>query len=172
MKVFQLLILSFSLTPLLSLSQTDSVRLFNTMSYGYHMKKDLAIITGFQIQENQFAELGFGVIDDGILAHHPFAFGYGVSNEIKISNEPTWGLKAGAWVNGGQSIELHLVSYTDFEEMTPRFRPEIGVGVSVFRLVYGYNFPLFNKGFIGVNNHNFGLSIMLKVKTLKESPRN
>ena len=69
------------------------------------------------------------------------------------------------------NMGLNLINYTDFQENSLRLRPEIGIGFGVFRIVYGYNFALTNKYFEGINKHNFGLNIMLKIKTLKEEKR-
>jgi hypothetical protein len=138
------------------------------------MKKDLTIITGYQIQKNHFAEIGIGIMKDGVVGHHPSTLIYGLSNELKLSSNFIWGLKAGVWMGGGvagMNRGLNLINYTDFQENSLRFRPEIGMGFGVFRIVYGYNFAITNKDFNRINKHNFGLNIMLKIKTLKEEKR-
>ena len=134
------------------------------------MKKDLALITGYQLQKNHFAEIGVGIINDGVAGHQPIAVIYGISNEFKLDKHEDliWGLKMGFWLNGGYSMGVNIINYTDFNSSTLRFRPEIGIGVSIFRIVYGYNFAITNKEFMGINTHNFTINLLLKVKTIKE----
>jgi hypothetical protein len=52
---------------------------------------DLALITGYQIHKNHFAEFGIGIKRDGIVGHHPSTIIYGVANEIKLDNDFIWG---------------------------------------------------------------------------------
>lgn len=157
--------------PLFCYSQSDSLKTNDSIYRQYYMKKDLVMITGYQMQRNHFGEIGIGIMKNGIIGHHPSTLIYGLSNELKLSNDFLWGLKAGLWMGGGVSgmnLGFNLINYTDFQENSLRFRPEIGIGFGVFRIVYGFNFVLINKGFNGINKHNFGLNIMLKLKTLKE----
>ena len=174
MKLSGFLILTLLFISIISFGQSDSSNTNDSIYHQYYMKKDLTIITGYQIQKNQFAEIGIGIIKDGIVGHHPSTLIYGLSNEFKISNNFIWGLKAGIWTGGGaggMNMGLNLINYTDFQENSLRLRPEIGIGFGVFRIVYGYNFALTNKHFEGINKHNFCLNIMLKIKTLKEEKR-
>lgn len=68
---------------------------------------------------------------------------------------------------GGMNVGLNLINYTNFKSNAIRFRPEIGFGFGFFRIVYGYNFAITNKHFEGINKHNVGLNIMIKLKTKK-----
>ncbi|MBR9861466.1 hypothetical protein GYB22_12130 [bacterium] len=135
------------------------------------MKKSLVLITGYQMHQNHYAELGIGIMHDGVVGYHPSTTIYGISNEIRISKDPIWGLKAGIWLGGGvgaMNIGLNLINYTNFKQNSLRFRPEIGLGFSFVRLVYGYNIAITQKEFQGVNSHNFTLNIMLNLKTAIE----
>jgi len=169
-----LFILLLTALPLFGRGQSDSLSTRDSLYHRYYMQKHMAIVTGYQIQRNHFAEIGVEIMKDGIVGHHPSTLIYGLSNELKLSSDFIWGLKAGVWMGGGiagLNMGLNLINYTDFQESSLRLRPEIGIGFSVFRVVYGYNFALTNRGFNGINTHNFALNIMLKVKTLKEEKR-
>lgn len=170
MKLLEILILTM-LIPVLGYSQSASLKINDSISHQYYRKKELTIITGYQLQKNHFAEIGIGIMKDGVVGYHPSTLIYGLSNELKLSNDFIWGLKAGLWMGGGMNIGLNLVNYTDFQENSLRFRPEVGIGFGIFRMVYGYNLAIINKGFDGINTHNFGLNIMLKLKRLKEGKR-
>ncbi len=174
MKITRLLILLFSLGPQFGYCQTVSLKEDNRIQHQYHMKTDLVIITGYQIHRNHFGEIGIGIMKNVVAGHHPSTLVYGLSNELKISNDFIWGAKAGLWLGGGiagMNMGFNMINYTDFQENTLRFRPEIGMGFGIFRIVYGYNFAIINKGFDGINKHNFGLNIMPKLKTLKIEKR-
>ena len=150
-------------------SQTDS--LITDSLNGTYYRTDWAFITGYQLQKNHFLESGIAIIKDGSIGHHPSSIYYGLSNEIKIHDKFIWGLKStisGAGGNGPYNMALNLAYYTDFENSTVTFRPEIGLGLSIFRIYYGYNFPIFNKNFRGINKHNFGVNILIKFKSIKE----
>lgn len=173
MKIF--LFLTFILfVSFFSVGQSDSTYVRDTIYDQYYMKTDLSLLTGYQLHSEHFAEIGIGVMRDGVVGHHPSTMIYGVTNEFIMSNDFVWGLKAGLWLGGGvggMNIGLNLINYTDFESNTIRFRPEIGMGFSSFRIVYGYNLAITNKDFDGINTHNFTLNIILKMKTLKEESR-
>ncbi|WP_375559517.1 hypothetical protein ACE193_17505 [Bernardetia sp. OM2101] len=96
---------------------------------------------------------------------------YGISNELKLSNDFIWGLKTGIYFGGivGMNMGLNAIHYTNFNESTLRIRPEIGVGTYFFRFIYGYNFAVTNKKFQGINKHNFSLQILLNVKMVKHT---
>ncbi|ANQ48589.1 hypothetical protein MY04_1212 [Flammeovirga sp. MY04] len=151
-----------------SKATSDSLGSKEKMYNRYHMEKSLVLITGVQIHANQFGEIGLGVMKNVMAGHHPATFIYGVSNELKFSNDLIWGLKAGVWLGGGMNIGLNLVNYTDFKNNSLRFRPEIGAGLWEFRIVYGYNFAITNREFEGINTHNFTLNLMLRVKKIKK----
>ncbi|MFT5915859.1 MAG: hypothetical protein ACI81T_002362 [Bacteroidia bacterium] len=172
MKIHSICIFVCCLVPFPGLGQAKNSSLNDSTHYQYYIKKDLTFITGYQIQNKHFAEIGIGVIKDGVIGYHPSTLIYGISNEIRISDDFVWGLKTGLWMGGGMNLGLNLIHYTDFSDSSLRFRPEIGLGLGVFRIVYGYNFTLTNKEFSGINKHNFGLNIMLKVKSLGEKKYN
>src|SRR5690606_2013571 len=62
---------------------------------------------------------------------------------------------------------LNTIYYTDFDDGALVFRPEIGFGLSGFKLVYGYNWNLTNKEFRGINSNFVGLTYVLPFKRKK-----
>ncbi len=127
-----------------------------------------ALIMGYQLQKNHFFEVGIGIKNESLIGHHQNTFVYGISNELKLHDDFIWGLKAGAWFGGGAggiNAGLNLINYTDFKNSSIQFRPEIGMGIKWFRVVYGYNFAISNKDFQGINKHNFSLAIILSTSS-------
>lgn len=158
--------LSFSV----SFAQSDSLE-NNNINHHFYTQKDISLIAGYQLQKNHFAEIGIGVTRIESFGRHGNILIYGISNELKLSNDFIWGLKTGIYFGGiiGMNMGLNVIRYTDFNESTLQIRPEIGVGTYFFRLVYGYNFTITNKNFEGINKHNFGLNILLNLKTIKHT---
>ena len=132
----------------------------------FQKQEHLTIITGFQSGTYSFAEIGIGYKRDSFYGHHMATAILGISNELKLNKDFVWGLKVGAWSGGGAgtNVGLNLVNYTDFQNNSIRFRPEVGFGFGYFRMIYGYNFAITNKDFQGINEHLFGINIMLDIK--------
>ena len=105
---------------------------------------ELSLLTGYNQGYYGFADIGLEFNKAGATAIHNISVSYSVSNEIKISNKPTVGPKIGLWVAAGPAVGLNLIYYTDFSNSSFVLRPEIGLGVTNFKLVYGYNFKLTN----------------------------
>ena len=59
---------------------------------------------------------------------------------------------------------MNMIYYTDLVKGTLRLRPEVGIGLSRIKLVYGYNIPLTEKMFEKVNKHNVCLHVLLGLK--------
>ena len=130
-------------------------------------KKNLSLITGFQTGTYNFAEIGIGFKNDFINAPHGNTSIFGITNELKLNPNFVWGLKIGAWSGGGiggTNFGLNFINYTDFQNNAIRFRPEFGLGQGYFRMIYGYNFVITNKGFKEINSHLFGIHILLDIK--------
>ena len=130
--------------------------------------KDISIVTGFQSGRYNFAEIGLGIKNE-LLSHHFFTSVLMVSNEFRYNGDFVWGFKTGGWISGGagSSLGLNLINYTNFQQNTIYFRPEIGIGFGAFRMFYGFNTPIINKNFRGINEHLFGINILLDIKNLK-----
>ena len=165
-------VLIYCFTFSTSFAQSDSLENdYSNYNCPHYFKKDIALITGYQLQKSHFVEIGIGIMKDEVGTHHPSTLIYGISNEFKLSSDFIWGLKVGFWMGGGaagMNLGANLINYTNFTENSIRFRPEIGVGFNHFRIVYGYNLALTNKNFEGINRHNFGLNIILNLKTIKK----
>ena len=126
-----------------ALGQADSVRSFGVRRQRWD-PVDLSLLTGFNQGYYGFADIGLELNKTGATAIHDISVSYSVSNEIKISNKTTFGPKIGVWVAAGPAVGLNLIYYTDFSNSSLVLRPEIGLGVTNFKLVYGYNFKLTN----------------------------
>lgn len=170
---FHLLTIYILFQSILCFSQTEDTTDYSayrdSIWQQYYLEKKVSIITGYQLQQNQFLELGIAIKDHGVNGPHSFTTIYGISNELKFisGGEFIWGLKTGIWAGDGYNMGLNLINYTDFEESTLRLRPEIGMGWNFFRLVYGYNSALTNSEFKGINKHNLAINFTIGIKTLK-----
>ena len=144
-------------------SITDTLSSGNKIS----IEKNLSILGGYNFWNNHFAETGVAINHFRIVGHHPADVAYFISNEIKIDNKLILGPKIGIWFGGGIIWGLNLIYYTDFNQSSLRFRPEIGLGLGQFKFVYGYNIPVTNKNFEGINKNNISIVILFNVKKLK-----
>jgi hypothetical protein len=130
--------------------------------------KYLSLLVGYNFWNNHFLELGIAHNQLDMQGHHPFGFNYFMSTEIKIDNELVLGPKIGLWASNGLGMGLNLIYYTDLDDSALRFRPEIGIGLSRFKIVYGYNISLTNKDFDKINKSNIGLMVLLGLKKIKD----
>jgi len=99
---------------------------------------------------------------------HAFGFNYFVSTEIKVGNDLLLGPKIGLWFANGIGIGLNVIYYTDLDSSSWRFRPEFGIGLSRFKIVYGYNIALTNKDFEKVGKNNIGVMVLLGLKKIRD----
>jgi hypothetical protein len=130
--------------------------------------KYLSLLLGYNFWNNHFLELGVAHNQLDMQGHHAFGFNYFVSAEVKIDNDLVLGPKVGLWFSNGLGMGLNLIYYTDFGDSALRFRPELGIGLSRFKIVYGYNISLTNKDFEKINKSNIGLSILLGLKKIRD----
>jgi hypothetical protein len=168
-KIVAILLLTFG-TSLFCFGQTENDSTISKMRYSVDLKRHVSVLTGLNFWRNFYGELGLAINQYGRVGHHPTAWAYFVSNEIKIDDNILMGPKIGVWAGGGASgmaMGLNLIYYTDFDQSSLRIRPEIGLGFGRFKVVYGYNIPLTNKNFEGVNKSNIGIALMFGVKKLK-----
>ncbi len=121
--------------------------------------------TGFGFQ---YGELGLAVNEHGADGHHAFAWAMFASTELYLNREKfIIAPKIGAWMANGAAYGLNLLYYTNGKEGSLCFRPEIGLGINVFKLTYGYNFRLVNRDFENVNMHALTFTFLIQVKKLK-----
>ena len=64
MRISKPLLFAISLLPFVGFGQSDSLRINNSIYYQNYVKKDLTVISGYQMQKNHFAEIGIGIIKD------------------------------------------------------------------------------------------------------------
>lgn len=131
------------------------------------MTRYFSLVTGYQFGKRHFAELGVAVNEYGRKGWHPIAKAYYISSEIKFDNKLLIGPKVGCWFGGGLALGASLIYYTDFSAAALRLRPEIGSGFQNWRIVYGYNIPLTNRGFQGINKSHVSIVFMFGLKKLK-----
>jgi hypothetical protein len=181
MKKFVIIGILILVSPITFFSQTrppkdndykdDSEDYFtDSVFHQYYKEKDLSLVLGYQLQRNHFAELGIAIKNNGVIGPHPNTSIFLFSNEVKINQMKNFfvlGQKIGVWGGNGIAMGLNLIHYTDFRKSSLQFRPEVGMGIDIFRVVYGYNCSLVNKDFAGINKHNFTLNLLIDLKRLK-----
>ncbi len=154
----------------LGLSQTQRDTVPNNNKYRVDQERYVSILTGYNFWQNHYGELGIAIHQYGRIGHHPTAWAYFISSEIKLGDKMVVGPKIGAWIAGGSAgvcMGLNVIYYTDFEESTLRFRPEIGMGLGKWKVVYGYNIPITNKKYELVNTHTIGIAVVFGAKKIK-----
>lgn len=159
-----ILILFLGLLSINGFSQELNSTSSNTNRNKSLEKKTVNLISGLHINQYTFAEVGIGFMRHKIVGHHPSTLIYGISNELKLSQDFVWGFKAGVWVSNGMSAGLNLINYTNFNDNALYFRPEIGTGLGPFRLIYGYNLSLTDSTFNGINTHNISFQYLFNFK--------
>ncbi|MFY8037240.1 MAG: hypothetical protein ACOVMQ_08735 [Cyclobacteriaceae bacterium] len=154
-----------------SFAQSTNDSTGNRPRYLIDETRYFSLLLGFNFWKENYGELGIAYNQYGTLGHHPMAKAVFFSNEFKIDATKTViGPKIGVWAAGGSGIiamGLNLIYYTNFDEATLRFRPEIGMGVNGCKIVYGYNIVVNNKSSILINDHNLGIVVLFKLKKLK-----
>lgn len=147
--------------------QTDS------SEYNYYnsidMEKHFSLFTGAGIQRSVLLDLGLSLNEYGRVGYHPFAKAVYISSEIVFQSKLIIGPKIGIYVgggSGGMAMGLMLIDYTDFKNSTYYFRPEIGMGVMMVKLTYGYNIRLNKTDPFNVNRHNFSINILFSLKKI------
>ena len=155
------LVLVFGLSTLGFSQDNDSTSFYKSGD------KYLSLLVGYNFWNNHFLELGLAHNQLDMQGHHAFGFNYFVSTEVKIDNELVLGPKVGLWFGNGLGMGLNLIYYTDMDDSALRFRPELGIGLSRFKIVYGYNVALTNKDFDKVNRSAIGIMVLFGLKKLK-----
>jgi hypothetical protein len=138
------------------------------------VKRTLCLLTGYSLGAYSYADIGFSKNSTTAIGYHPFSSAYFASTEIKLGNKLIIGPKIGGWIAGGSSamaIGLNMIYYTDFDNSSLVFRPEIGFGLEKFKLIYGYNANLTNYRLDRINKHLVGLTYCFKLKQLKDKIR-
>jgi hypothetical protein len=129
---------------------------------------DLCLTGGAAIGRNVFAEIGLAKRTEGDDRHGSLSV-VTYTLEIKPGQKTIIAPKIGlwGWSMTQMAIGLNLAYYTDFDKGSLVFRPELGIGLQFGKLVYGYNAPMVNKDFGGVNRHQVVFAVLMHLKDIK-----
>lgn len=132
-------------------------------------QRRISILSGYNFWASHYLEFGIAKNQYRKVGAHPFTSASFLSTEIRIDNSFLIGPKIGAWMSGGMSglaMGVNLIYYTDFAQESLRLRPEMGIGVGKWKVVYGYNIPLTNGSFEAVNRSNIGIVCLIGVRKI------
>jgi hypothetical protein len=137
--------------------------------YVFHSQRYLSLLTGYNFGKDDYGEIGLSLNTMKRKRSHTGGNAIYISDELKMRNKFIMGPKVGVWTGNGLAAGVSLIYYTDMEsESCLRLRPEIGIGEHNWKLTYGYNIPLNNSSFAGVDKHIVSLSILWKVAKMGE----
>lgn len=126
---------------------------------------ELTLLAGYHQGRYGFAELGIGRNQYGS-NHHPYDIGYFAGAEMRVDRPDIWGVKAGAYVDGGFAMGAQYIHYMQASKSMEVLRFECGIGAFKARMVYAYNLRLSKPALDGVNTHMLGLYYAFRVKRL------
>lgn len=126
-------------------AQTPADSLKRPRAHQSLIRREFAILPGYTYSRGHYLDLCFAQHEYAISGHHPFSWAMYAGSEIRIDAPRLIAPKIGAWLGGGMAIGCNLLYYTDFKEGSLRLRPEMGIALPVFKLMYGVNIPLTNK---------------------------
>jgi hypothetical protein len=132
--------------------------------------KERSLLIGFNQGAYTFAEIGYAFNKYGAAGHHSFATAFYGSTEIMVGRDFMLGPKLGFHTMGGAGgIALGgcAIYYTNFKEGNFVLRPEFGVGIERFKIVYGYNIKFKDKDSDRFNRHLISFACLITVKTMK-----
>lgn len=131
-------------------------------------RMNFSVLTGYNFWKNHFLEGGLSINRLETDGYRAGGAAYSASCEIRIGKEMLFGPKLGVWFGSDTGgLGLNLICYTDGKSEAWRLRPEMGLGLSHFKLAYGYNLVLSNKEIDNVNTSNISVQVMIGVKKLK-----
>lgn len=125
----------------------------------------ITLLAGYHQGLHGFGELGIGRNTYGFM-HHPYDLGYYAGAELRTDRPQLWGVKVGAYVDGGAAMGLHLIQYFEGSDACTVFRPEIGLGMWKAKVTYAYNVGITPR-LDGINTHMVSLSFAFRVLRLK-----
>ncbi len=138
------------------------------------VKRSVGLLTGVTFGKNTFFDIGVSKNSNTVVGHHPFSSAYFASTELKFGDKFILGPKIGAWAAGGVSgmaLGLNMIYYTDFDNASLVFRPEIGFGFQRFKIVYGYNAILTRHKLEEVNRNLGSVIYCFRIKKLSDKIR-
>lgn len=131
-------------------------------------KRQVSLLVGYNGFKYQFLELGIAGNNVEIYRQHATAVTYFASAEIMIDKDPVIGPKVGIWLGNSLVLGLNAIYYTNNNEGSLQLRPELGIGLSTFKVVYGYNAAITNKQFDRINKHMLSLAYTPRIVKLKD----
>lgn len=137
--------------------------------YVFHSQRYFSVLTGYNFGKEDFAEIGVSLNTRRRKRSNTGGTAWFISDELKVRNNFIMGPKIGVWTGNGLAAGMSLIYYTDMESQScVRLRPEIGIGDHSWKLTYGYNIPLNNSSFAGIDKHVVSLSVLWKTAKLGE----
>ena len=133
--------------------------------------RSIQLLTGFTFGRSKFVEIGVAKNIRTLLGPHASSSTIFVSTEMKVGDKFIMGPKIGCWSAGGVggiAMGANMIYYTDFDNGTLVFRPEIGFGLNCCKFVYGYNVRLTKNILEGINYSVGSIFIGIPVKKLKD----
>jgi hypothetical protein len=135
----------------------DSLRL----NYPHTYSNRPSILLGYNLGHSSYGELGFALHST---FHHMLFVTKFIGSEIRMGGSDfIIGPKLGVYFGMGLGIGLNAIYYTNFEEGSLVFRPEIGTTVLGLKIFYGYNWKLTHTDFKGINSHQLGIAFLVPV---------
>lgn len=138
--------------------------------------KSLNVGVGYNYSFGQPNDKNFHMLDLGINktiygGRHGGGFQYGIGSEIALNTE---NFTIGPKINGVLYYQFiafgaELVTYTDFNNLTFRFVPFIGIGGEKFKLTINPNLIIANKNFQPVNKGVVSLTVNFHLKRNKQT---
>lgn len=165
-KWLKLLVLVFTVISFQASAQNsiDSVAQFKENAQ--MQVRSISALVGVSGFKQPYGEIGFSIHQFGTQGHHPTAWACFLSSEVKLGKELVVGPKVGGWIaggNGAMALGINTICYTDFSTLAWRFRPEIGLGMQGWKIVYGYNVAINNKDFFGVQKHIISAVVLINL---------
>ncbi|MBX9851441.1 MAG: hypothetical protein K2X86_06745 [Cytophagaceae bacterium] len=132
----------------------DTTSNFKGLTLGWHRGKE------------HFFEIGYA---GGVRTSKTVLAGLGSSLEMNFKDN-VYGYKASLFVNAGLSMGIDMLLYKDlnyhsdyYKQWAWGFRPNIGLGLSVFSITYGYNAMITNPKMPNINRHMFSLRYIIPI---------
>lgn len=122
----------------------------------------------------RYLEIGFAKSIHEGGRHGPVSFGIYLSEEIYFQQDSSvFGTKFGAYTHWLFDLGFATIIYTDFENISLKLRPELGVGMGSFRAVIGYNVPTVNNNaFKQMSKNNAQITIQVFIPVHKKEIKN
>lgn len=168
MRFIQTLLLILTLSTFAQAQDTiPSTPKYQTTDTTHKEEMALCLVVGYNVWAYHFGEIGFSVAHSKQEGYETVGTNIYLTSEIKLDNQLMLGPKAGIWIGSSTGgLGLNTTYYTDLDQGALCIKPEMGIGMSRFKLTYGYNFNLTNKEFNRFNKHVISLNLSLDLLKL------